>query len=74
MPVRRIGIEVGKSYSWTRGDDQIEVTALASPWAENRIAVLEAALREIAGGEISGHGEIVVRSDSMRIAHEALEK
>lgn len=39
-----------------------------------RIAELEAALREIAGGEISGHGEIVVRSDSMTIAHEALEK
>jgi hypothetical protein len=39
-----------------------------------RIAVLEAALREIAGGEISGHGEIVVRSDSMSIAHDALEK
>jgi hypothetical protein len=38
-----------------------------------RIAVLEAAFREIAGGEISGHGEIVVRSDSMSLAHEALE-
>ncbi len=44
MPVRRIGIEVGKSFSWARGDDQIEVTALASTWAENRIAELEAAL------------------------------
>jgi hypothetical protein len=41
---------------------------------QQRIAELEAALREIAGGEISGHGEIVVRSDSMTIAHEALEK
>ena len=42
--------------------------------AKARIAVLEAALRDIAGGEISGHDEIVVRSDSMIIAHEALEK
>lgn len=41
---------------------------------DDRITVLEAALREIAGGEISGHGEIVVRSDSMRLAHEALEQ
>ncbi len=47
MTTQRIGIEVGKSYTWTRGNEQTIVTALASPWAEQRIAELEDALRRV---------------------------
>ncbi len=51
MTVRRIGLEVGQAYTLTVGHEQTVVTALASPWAESRIAVLETALRIIAGRE-----------------------
>lgn len=44
MGTTRIALEVGKSYTWTRGNETLSVTAVASPWAENRIKQLEAAL------------------------------
>ena len=50
MTTTRIGIEVGKSFSRTYGGETLVVTAIASPWAEARIAELEAALKLIASG------------------------
>ncbi len=47
MATRRIGLEVGKSYTLTVGTENTIVTALASAWAEARIAELEATLKRV---------------------------